>query len=144
MREGENVDYQELAEEALQNMRALTMNMHLRTINESLQGRDFVLRYIASQSDEVIPSEISQEMGTSTARVAATLNDLEDKGFIQRSIDRSDRRRIRIKLTEDGQKHVIIHSKEILETMEKMLAYLGEEDAREYVRITGRLAKMPK
>ena len=137
------MDYQELAKDALQNMRALTRNMHLKTISESMQGRDFVLRYIASQADDVLPSEISQEVGTSTARVAATLNDLEGKGLIQRSIDRSDRRRILVKITPDGQKHVVIHSKEVQDTMVKMLEYLGEEDAKEYVRITGRLAEMP-
>ena len=53
----------------------------------------FVLTYISKHGGSVIPSEISNEMGISTARIAAALGSLESKGLITRRIDERDRRR---------------------------------------------------
>ena len=139
------MDYKELASEFMQNMQKmhkLRQASPQKQIDESMQGEHFVLQFISSHKGYVLPSEISNEMGISSARIAATLNGLERKGLITRQIDISDRRRILVDLTPEGKTLVEQHHKEAMEMITKMLSKLGEHDALEYVRIIGRLAEV--
>jgi len=138
------MDYEKLAEELLRNMNTLRKCMPQKQISESLRGETFALQYIAEREGYVIPSEISNEMGISSARIAAALNSLENKGFVTRQIDPSDRRRILVQLTPAGREQARKHRQLMLSAMANMLAYLGEGDAEEYIRITGKLAEMPQ
>lgn len=81
-------------------------------------------------------------MDISSARIAAALNSLDKKGLITRQIDTNDRRRILIELTPAGTDAAEQQSRTILEDTTKMFNLLGEQDAKEYVRITSRLAKL--
>ncbi len=135
------MDYAGLAHEFMEIMFRMRKRSPEKRISESMHGEIFVLNYIHQHEDNVIPSEISNEIGISTARVAATLNSLEGKGWISRKIDVNDRRRILVEITPAGKEQVEKHFQMIMKTMTNMLQYLGEHDAKEYVRITGRLAE---
>jgi len=134
------VDYEKLAQEFMELMNQMRKRKTQKHLNDSMQGEHFILFYVSHHQGDSIPSEISNEMGISTARIAAALNNLESKGMITRTIDVTDRRRILIKLTDAGQKHVEEHYKMIMGITTKMLKYLGEDDAKELVRIMKRLA----
>lgn len=136
------MDYLELAAVMLDKMQLLYKAGPHRNINGAMQGEAFVLKYIASRGSDVLPGEICGEMNVSSARIAQTLNSIEKKGWIKRRIDTHDRRRVLIKLTLDGQNVADEHYRKILEQAAKMLDLLGEEDAKEYVRITGKLADL--
>ena len=136
------MDYVELASEFMQKMYMLRQARPQKQINESMQGEHFVLQFISFHKGYVLPSEISNEMGISSARIAATLNGLERKGLITRQIDISDRRRILVDLTPEGKSLAEAHHKEAIEMITKILSLLGEHDALEYVRITGRFAEL--
>jgi MarR family transcriptional regulator, organic hydroperoxide resistance regulator len=135
------MDYKALALEFMQKMYKLRQARPQKQINESMHGEHFILQFIAFHNRSVLPSEISNEMGISSARIAATLNSLERKGMIVRQIDISDRRRILVDLTPQGKSLAEEHHKEAIEMLTKVLGALGEQDAREYVRITGKLAE---
>jgi DNA-binding MarR family transcriptional regulator len=139
------MDYKDMASEFMQNMQKmhkLRQASPQKQIDESMRGEHFVLQFIAVHQGYVLPSEISNEMGISSARIAATLNGLERKGLITRQIDINDRRRILVDLTPKGKTLVKEHYQEAMEMITKMLSKLGEHDAREYVRIIGRLAEV--
>ncbi|MGL6201701.1 MAG: MarR family winged helix-turn-helix transcriptional regulator [Lachnospiraceae bacterium] len=136
------MDYTELALELHDNMQSLRTERSQRQINESMHGEAFVLHYIACHGEAVLPSEISDEMNVSSARIAQTLNSMENKGLITRQIDVNDRRKILVNITREGKKLAEKHHKSVLKDIAKMLSMLGEHDAREYVRITGKLAKV--
>ena len=138
------MDYTGLAAELLEKMQSLHKAKPHRLINEALQGGAFVLQYIALHGGDVLPGEISQEMCVSSARVAAALNGLEDKGLITRRIDRNDRRKILVGVTEEGKAYAERQNRAVTEKAAELLELLGERDAREYVRITGRLAETMK
>ena len=138
------MDYTGLAAELLEKMQSLHKAKPHRLINEALQGGAFVLQYIAFHGGDVLPGEISQEMGVSSARVAAALNGLEDKGLITRKIDQSDRRKILVGVTREGKEYTERQYHAVTEKAAELLELLGEHDAREYVRITGRLAESCK
>lgn len=134
------MDYEALASELLQGMFAMRNARPHMDIAESLHGEMIVLHFIERRDCPVKPSEISRGIKRTTARVAATLNGLEKKGLVTREIDENDRRRILVKLTPAGRAFVTQRHREVMGAVSKMLSMLGEQDAREYVRITGRLA----
>lgn len=135
------MDYTNLAREFMEIMNQMRKcNIH-KPISDSMHGEIFVLLYISKHEYNVIPSEISNEVGISTARVAATLNSLEKKGMITRKIDVNDRRRILVEMTPSGREQIENHFKMIMKITTNMLSYLGENDAKEYVRILRRLAE---
>lgn len=135
------MDYADLAKEFMEIMHHMHMRKTQKQFSESMHGEIFVLNYIHRNEGNVIPSEISNEIGISTARVAATLNSLENKGWITRKIDVNDRRRILVDITPEGKEQVEQHFQIIMNTTTKMLEYLGEDDAKEYIRIMRKLAE---
>ena len=136
------MDYSKLADEFLQQMHLFRKFKPQQTINESMHGEAFALHHIAISGAQIIPSEISDAVGVSGARIATTLNSLESKGFITRLIDTSDRRRILVSLTDKGREQESVYRRKLSETIEKMLRQLGEHDAKEYIRITRKMAEL--
>jgi DNA-binding MarR family transcriptional regulator len=136
------MDYNDLAKELLRNMQSVRKAKHQRYVEEGARGEAFVLNCIKECRDGVVPGNISDTAGISSARVAAVLNCLENKSMITREIDSNDRRRIIVKLTQKGTEHAEEQEKRYIEAMENILRLLGEDDAREYVRLTGRMAEV--
>jgi len=136
------MDYSELAEAFIEQMHLLRRFKPQKIINDSLHGEVFMLHNIAASEDCMIPSELSNAMGISGARIAATLNGLESKGYVTRQIDPSDRRRILVALTDKGKEKNEAYRMELIYMTAKMLSLLGEHDAKEYVRITKKLGEL--
>lgn len=75
--------------------------------------------------------------------VSQTLKSLEEKGLITRQRDKGDSRAVTVHLTEDG-RTFSARGRELHEQMiDKVLTYLGPEDAEHLVRIVERLADFP-
>lgn len=136
------MDYDQLSRTLLMAMKRFHDSQMQKQIDASLHGETSVLQYLAQKGGDVIPSKISDVMQVSTARVAAALNSLEDKGLITRQIDLDDRRRILVRLTTAGERQAAEHREMVLGNIADMLRSLGEHDAKEYVRITSRLAEL--
>lgn len=141
---GVTVDYTELAQEFLHKMYILQKGKQQKKTTEFLQGEEFILQYIYLRNEDVLPSEISNQMMISTARIATALGRLESKGFVTRQIDKNDRRRILVTLTPEGKEIAEKHHQEVLNGVAQMLESLGEHDAKEHVRIIGRLVEFTK
>lgn len=136
------MDYDALASELMQKMQTVQKLKRQKNIRDVVHGEAFVLNYIFFKGCDVVPGDLSCATGVSSARVAVTLNSLEDKGLVVREIDKSDRRRIIVRLTEKGEETVKEHKTKILRGVTEMLRLLGEHDAKEYVRITSKLAEI--
>lgn len=132
-----------LAKELFAHIHAMQKSKHKRHLGEDgMHGEHFVLYFLSTKTKEVLPSEISEEMNVSTARIATALNGLQDKGFITRDINARDRRQILVQLTPSGRAMAAELAQKHLGHFSKMLEALGEPDATEYVRITGRIAEI--
>jgi DNA-binding MarR family transcriptional regulator len=134
------MDYYALADTLMLTMQQL-YKANKTKISDSMRGLEMILYYIRYNACSV-PSDISREMGLSTARIAAVLNSLEEKGFIAREIDPCDRRRILVKITGDGKAFSERQETRLRETVVGTLRLLGENDAREFIRIIGRFAEI--
>ena len=133
------MDYTELAKAFLRHAYQFSKINHQKKIDCTMRGEAFVTIYLKMQGGGVLPSEISTEMDISSARVAAVLNSLENKGMITRQIDRGDRRRIFVDLTPVGEALAEKYTQLALDSAVHILEILGERDAREFVRILGKL-----
>jgi len=134
------MDYTSLSKEFLQIVYRFHKIRPQKQLSKAMRGEAFALQFIAQHENTVVPSDIENTMGISSARIAIVLNGLEDKGLIIRQIDPSDRRRTLLKLTPAGEEQAAKDAEQLLALATGMLEYLGENDAKEYVRIMSRLA----
>ena len=112
-----------------------------KPIISMLHGEMFILDYLERKNGTVMPGELSVMMRDSSARTAIALRNLEQKGYIERDIDKRDRRKILVSITEEGRKLARDERAALLRKMKLIVSELGEEDTREYIRIVGRIAK---
>lgn len=70
-------------------------------IGGSRRGQDSVMTWLANNPD-VTQKEISEGLGITAASLSEVLMKLERKGYITRFKDETDRRFIRVRLTEEG------------------------------------------
>lgn len=136
------MNYKKLAEEYFLTLHGLSPHHSHRQMNESLHGEMFALHYLDTTGKDVLPSELTKKMHVSSARTAATLKSLEEKGWITRRLDDRDKRKVLVSLTEEGKEEAKKNHEHMIEKISQMLEALGEEDARHLVRIMGRLKEM--
>lgn len=85
-------------------------------------------------------SDIQKNLNISMPAVSQMLNSLQKRGYITREIDSADRRKILVSLTPEG-KEVLQRAKESQKKfLESAMLKLGEEDAKQIIRVIGRLA----
>lgn len=65
------------------------------------------------KNGSVTVSQISNEMRLSNAAISKTISELEDNGYIVKSINRSDKRKIHLELTEKGKEKLAATKKEM-------------------------------
>lgn len=132
--------YRRLAEELLD-----SMSGKQPPFEESgwTRGEAAILRCLCGDREgelrQLTSGELSRRVNLSTGRVATALKSLESKGFIVRSYDRADKRRVMVGATPDGAAMARQVHTRILRNTERLLCRLGEEDAAELVRLIKRV-----
>lgn len=132
--------YSELAGEFHRNMSLMKKAKIEDRFQRGTRGEHFILHFLAQSEGDVLPSQISDEMDISSARIAVALNKLEHKGLINRRIDKVDRRRILVELTPEGKDAAEEMERMMIGDIARLLELLGEEDAQEMIRIMSKLA----
>ena len=133
------MDMESTAIELLQFMEALPRRAPQNWLGEFSRGELFLLNYLYTNNGSAWPGKMSAAMQTSTARIAAALNSLERKGWIERELDADDHRRKLVHLTPEGSEYIEVYRSRALKNVTKLLMELGEKDAAEYLRITKRM-----
>ena len=106
----------------------------------NFQGEAKMLHYL-SVMGEISPSEISEKLCVTTARVATALNSLEKKDLVLREASKEDRRKIIVKITKKGKKLVDEKRDELHRNISKSLDMIGEEDAETLIRIISKFTE---
>ena len=107
----------------------------IEQMSRSGKGELFILRFLSNKNVAVLPSEISDAMHSSNARISAALGSLEKKGQIHREIDTTNRRNILVTITEEGRERIRLNMEKMRERMVCVLTEMGEHDAAEFVRL---------
>ena len=129
------MDFHELAKELLQLRIQSIQEPASRLLSDMARGESFVLNCLLMHGMKAHPKELSKDMAVSTARIAALLNHMEEKGLFTRQDDPNDNRQVIVSLTPEGNRAIGLKRGEAVESVARMLEHLGEEDAREYLRI---------
>mgnify|MGYP002611363915 CR=1 FL=1 len=130
------MDYSALAAELLSFRTALHHLPAVRGLDELSGGEYFVLLRHGGTAG---PSELSRSLYASSARIAALLKHLEAKGWIVRTPDAADVRRVDVVLTEAGAACIRERLSAVLDEVSGLLSALSPEEAAEYVRLQRKL-----
>jgi len=111
-------------------------------LHRHMKGEGFVLHILSQTQGAALPSQLCGATQTSSARVAATLGSLEQKGYVTRETDPADRRRVLVRLTDEGRRAWEAMQGEMRGRLEGTLRELGEADTGELLRLAARLAEI--
>lgn len=92
-------NYEGLATELLQVNEDLLRVPARHLISKLTQGEHFVLNYLLTHRHQAHPVDLSRGLVVSTARIAALLNRMEDKGLISRLPDPLNNRQVIVTLS---------------------------------------------
>lgn len=115
-----------------------------RSCMAASRGELCLLMHLKRQSEPVLPGELSEAMSVSTARITRLLNTLEDRGLIRRSADLTDRRKIIVRLTEEGERYLEAVYGRTHRRASAVVEALGAEDTEAFVRIAERIAAISR
>ncbi len=114
-------------------------NNPLQEVQKLSQGENGILKTLLIYEDliqeDVTPGDLCRVQHLTSGRVASTLKSLEQKEYIERKTDKSDRRRILIKLTKMGKKMATTIYNRIKEQIKAITDKLNEQEIKEFIRL---------
>lgn len=134
--------YEKLAQELMETIDRKGPVPPKDKISASIRGEMAVLRLLGEEGRQIAAGEISRQLNMTTSRIAAVLGSLQKKGFITRETDSEDKRRVLVELTQRGRDFRAERKADALRHMQQMLMRLGEDDAREFVRLMKRMSEI--
>ena len=131
-----------VTQELLETLEILCSRRSTAPWSDFSQGELRVLHHLADCGRAaMLPGELSADLSLSSARVAATLRQLEEKGLVSREMSHVDRRKIHVYLTAEGRRYIEKRFEHVVHSTERLVDFLGQEDARELVRILRRISE---
>ena len=82
-------------------------------VSSLFKGENRILHYLyQEQRNDVTPSELSEQLHVTRARVTAAVKELQKKEYVQAVHPKTDRRRVYLMLTPPGTSYIVerIHS----------------------------------
>ena len=132
------MDINEKAEELFSTMIQIKNKMS-EIPKEMTQGETGTLLYLTFKKDGATMVEISNELEYSMPRGVSIVKSLEKKKYIKRIIDKSDKRKTKLFITEDGKNFVMDKKKEVIEKISNIIVRLNERDIEEYIRLSNKI-----
>lgn len=106
------------------------------TFKVFLEGETSVLFLLLSNHGKFLtPSQIAEGLHVTKGRVTVMLNSLLDKGLIEMTVSKEDRRKYEVSLTNEGTLEIGKYVKDADEKVSEILSNIGEENASELARI---------
>nr|WP_237703295.1 winged helix DNA-binding protein [Paenibacillus larvae] len=88
-------------------------------------------RGVEPGSSGMMVSEISHILRVTSPTVTQLIKGLENKGLVERNMDKTDRRAVRVKLTEQGMEVTRKAREKFANNFKELVDYLGEEDSEQ-------------
>lgn len=102
-------------------------------------GETGTLLYLTFVKTGITPSEIAEILNVSMPRVVSILNSLENKNLIIKTLDKEDKRKTIITITEVGKELVLNKKEEAITQITKIIEKLDEQDINEYIRLAKKI-----
>lgn len=111
-------------------------------VSASVRGLPAIMRELLRAEGALSPGELARRTGVTDARIANALRTLEERGFVERHASASDRRRVEVVVTEKGRQDALRYAREGESLVTGFLRELGEQDARDLVRVLRRVIEV--
>lgn len=133
-KERREMDYRKAAEDFMVAAKHFNKSKMAEQMGRFSQGEILVLMYLHKCTGQpTLPNEIAKYADMSTARIAAILNKLEEKGLITREISHNDRRKILVAVTDKGRTEAKKHKEKALHYVAHILEKMGEQRAESFL-----------
>ena len=100
-------------------------------------GEAPVLEHLSTQGASS-PSDLASGLGYTRSRMSRILDSLQAKGYVERTTDERDRRRVIVRATQKGCSHSARRRSEGVSELAETLEGMGEHDVSELVRVLER------
>ena len=108
--------------------------MTMRIINKNYLNNKDDENYIGMKT-----SDLTKKLCVTKPATSKMLNILEDRGYIERSSNKADRRVVYVKLTEEGEQFLKQESIRFEKFTCEIVERMGEEDTDNLIRLFGKL-----
>lgn len=132
----------ELRHQLIRSLQSVYQLEAFSALAELLQGESLVLTALQVQEGVVYPSDLSRQLHLSRPRITAALRALERKGLIAMHRSPTDRRRVQVSITDAGREMIGGRLMRMEAYFDKMLAGLGDGDARTLIRLIDRCVEV--
>lgn len=99
------------------------------------RGEEQILMMLAYHKEPAYAGDLACCVGLTSGRVANILKQLERKGYVQRTPDTADKRKVLVSLTAEGEGYAREVYHKTLKGYATILRLLGHEDAQEFMRV---------
>jgi DNA-binding MarR family transcriptional regulator len=96
----------------------------------------------AESGGNISLSEIGGYLAVSKGAVSQMLGSLEKKGYINRDVDRNNRRNLIVTLTDKGREALEKQLETFSGKLERIISQLGEDDVRQMIGIVSRMIEI--
>lgn len=127
------MDYEEAAKKLIMYSRGVAKGS-IGTAYGMSMGEDPVLEYLSRQDGGMNPSDLAKRLGYSRPRMTRILDSLEEKGYVTRTPDPEDRRRVLATCTDDGRAHARDRSSGGVTSLADSLSKMGDHDVNELLK----------
>jgi DNA-binding MarR family transcriptional regulator len=112
---------------------------HTRHVRDPASGATLSSHQVSildhlSVTDPTSLAELAAHMGVTPSTMSLAVDRLEDAGYVERTRDREDARRLRLLLTDKGQRIREAHSVLDAEKVDAMLARLSDAERSDAIR----------
>jgi len=136
------MDYKKTAQEIIETMMGFHHTMPHRVLDGASEGGRATVIYLIKHDGPVSPMTLAQALHFGPSRVTAVIDRLVETGYVERKTDPGDHRKILFQITDKGRELGHAHYEEAITRISKWLELLGEEDARESLRLLKRIVSI--
>jgi DNA-binding MarR family transcriptional regulator len=103
------------------------------------EAKLLILLHDGAVAEGMKVSDLSSQMRVTSPFVTQLLTSTEERGLVRRQVDPSDRRMVRVFLTEEGRQAALVYKRELYGWFSELAQHLGEEDSQQLTRLLNRI-----
>lgn len=108
-----------------------------------LRVRQYSVLLAAAEADGMSQRDVAALLGLDPSQIVALVDDLEERGLVERRADLADRRARLVQATRQGRKLVLRAERAVREADEGYLGLLDAEERAQLGTLLGRLTALP-
>lgn len=135
-------EIKELKQELIEALNILSSEEFIIKFSSTLEGEAAFLLLLNKLDGSASPTEISNHLGITKARVSALSQALIEKELITEERNKNDRRKINLFLTEKGYQVIETRLLNISKSVDNLISRLGNEKTKQLIEIIDEISNI--